>query len=209
MISTQVSKVILAGGESRRMGEDVDKTVLHYQGTPFFNHVLNALNESDVEGPTFISRPQQTETTEKALPPFPIPIIPDTKFTNCGPLAGIFAGLHHTAEHQLGDLVLFLPVDAIGIAPETITALYVSILSQDVDIVALQQDGVVNPVTCICRISVLDSVQEALFSKKFSVYRWMNSKNMSTITVPMSEVLSVNTLQELAYLEALPCRTLS
>jgi molybdenum cofactor guanylyltransferase len=85
--SSLVSGIILAGGQSRRMGRD--KALIDFQGQPIITHVMAAVrdltndvvvvsNRSDVYGP--LGAPLGARVVADYDPP-------------CGPLGGIAAGL--------------------------------------------------------------------------------------------------------------------
>ena len=89
-----VSAIVLAGGQSRRMGRD--KALIDYQGRPIIAHVIDTLhglsddiavvsNRSDLYGP------------------FGARVVPDYE-PPCGPLGGIAAGLQ-AAQHPLAVVV--------------------------------------------------------------------------------------------------------
>src|SRR5512139_2669651 len=89
-----VSAVVLAGGQSRRMGRD--KALIDYQGRPIVAHVIDTLralsddivvvaNRSDLYGP------------------FGARVVPDYE-PPCGPLGGIAAGLQ-AVQHPLAVVV--------------------------------------------------------------------------------------------------------
>ena len=89
-----VSAIVLAGGQSRRMGRD--KALIEYQGRPIIAHVIDTLralsddlvvvsNRSDLYGP------------------FGARVVADYD-PPCGPLGGIAAGLR-AAQHQLAVVV--------------------------------------------------------------------------------------------------------
>ena len=89
-----ISAIVLAGGQSRRMGRD--KALIDYQGRPIIAHVIDTLralsddiavvsNQSDLYGP------------------FGARVVPDYE-PPCGPLGGIAAGLQ-AAQHPLAVVV--------------------------------------------------------------------------------------------------------
>jgi molybdopterin-guanine dinucleotide biosynthesis protein A len=84
-----VTGVILAGGQSKRMG--CDKAELIFQGKPLIEHTKNLFNQSNIQQ-TFISG-------ELGIP---------DKFPNKGPIGGILSCL---LQLKSFDAVLFLPVD--------------------------------------------------------------------------------------------------
>lgn len=204
----QATKVILAGGESRRMGYQ-DKTWLQYQGKYFVDYVADAFIDSAIEGPLLLSRARSNQPADPALISENWAIIDDGAFVQQGPLAGIYAGLCHAIRANRPGPVLFMPVDAIGITGPIIRSIYQHWMAETATAVALQQDNNVNPVCCILHTSSINSVRQALFSERFGVYQWMNSLKLSTIAIPSDVALSVNTLSELHQLVELPCTKLS
>ena len=82
----QVAGLILAGGQSRRMG-GADKTLLPLQGQPLIGRVLDRLRPQ--ASPIAIN----TNSDPAPFQPLGLDIIADTIAGYQGPLAGILAGL--------------------------------------------------------------------------------------------------------------------
>ncbi len=81
-----VTGVILAGGKSSRMGGD--KALLQYNGKPFIQHIAETLLQVFAHVIVISDRQEYSFLN--------LPIYPDL-FHDCGPLAGIHAGLVHAA----------------------------------------------------------------------------------------------------------------
>lgn len=87
-----VTGVILAGGQSRRMGGG-DKGLLEIAGKPMLRHVIDRLT------------PQVNSTVINAngdptrFSAFGLPVVSDTVQGFVGPLAGVLAGMRWSAEH--------------------------------------------------------------------------------------------------------------
>ncbi len=89
-----ISAIVLAGGQSRRMGRD--KALIDYEGRPIIAHVINTLHSLSDDIAVVSNRPDLygsfgTRVTPDYDPP-------------CGPLGGIAAGLQ-AAQHPLAVVV--------------------------------------------------------------------------------------------------------
>lgn len=83
--SIELYGLILAGGESRRMGSD--KSLLNYHGQPHAEYLYNLTQELNL--PSFIScRAEQVEKLNLSQ----LPVIPD-RFRGFGPLGGILSAM--------------------------------------------------------------------------------------------------------------------
>ncbi|OYV34196.1 MAG: molybdenum cofactor guanylyltransferase [Rhodospirillales bacterium 20-64-7] len=101
MTSVRVAGLVLAGGESRRMGI-MDKPLLPVGGRPMIAWVIEALGVVD------IAISANGDLARFAA--FGLPILPDGEFSGQGPLAGLLAGLDWAA--TLGaDVLLSAPGD--------------------------------------------------------------------------------------------------
>jgi molybdenum cofactor guanylyltransferase len=89
-----VSAVVLAGGQSRRMGRD--KALIDYQGRPIIAHVIDTLRALSDDLAVVSNRPDLYGS-------FGARVVPDYA-PPCGPLGGIAAGLR-TAQHPLAVVV--------------------------------------------------------------------------------------------------------
>lgn len=83
--SSSITGIILAGGQSRRMGQD--KAWLSYDGQPFIQHIIQALKP-------LVSNVIIVANTD-AYDLLNVPVLPDI-IENCGPLGGIHTGLLHS-----------------------------------------------------------------------------------------------------------------
>ena len=89
-----VSAIVLAGGQSRRMGRD--KALIDYQGRPIIACVINTLRALSDDIVVVANRPD-------LYGPFGARVVPDYE-PPCGPLGGIAVGLQ-TARHPLAVVV--------------------------------------------------------------------------------------------------------
>ena len=81
-----VTGVVLAGGQSRRMGGG-DKGLLELAGKPMLGHVIDRLSPQ-------VGRVAINANGEPSrFAPFGLPIVADTVSGFVGPLAGVLAGM--------------------------------------------------------------------------------------------------------------------
>jgi molybdenum cofactor guanylyltransferase len=93
-IKPGVSAIVLAGGQSRRMGRD--KALIDYRGRPIIAHVVDTLRALSDDIVVVSNRPD-------LYSPFGARVVPDYE-PPCGPLGGIAAGLQ-AAQHPLAVVV--------------------------------------------------------------------------------------------------------
>jgi molybdopterin-guanine dinucleotide biosynthesis protein A len=96
----KISAVLLAGGESRRMGQD--KATLLFQGKPFWQIQLDLLRKLE---PTEILI---SARTDPAWRPADIQFVPDA-FPSRGPLSGLAASLDRIGTTHLLALAIDMP----------------------------------------------------------------------------------------------------
>ena len=102
MTAKLTTALILAGGLSRRMGED--KTRLDLSGNPLIRHVISRIS------------PQVSRIMVSAPAPHPaapeLTCLADTRAGNLGPLAGILSGLRRLEEESdISTHLLICPAD--------------------------------------------------------------------------------------------------
>ncbi|MFK8034370.1 MAG: molybdenum cofactor guanylyltransferase, partial [Hyphomicrobiales bacterium] len=90
--------VVLAGGQSRRMG-DTDKTLMSFAGTPLAKHVLDRI-EPQVDAVII-----NTNADAALFETFDVPVLPDTVQGFAGPLAGVLTALQYASENRFTQVV--------------------------------------------------------------------------------------------------------
>tara|TARA_R110001606_G_scaffold348177_1_gene497667 strand:+ start:446 stop:1060 length:615 start_codon:yes stop_codon:yes gene_type:complete len=107
--NTQVVGLVLAGGQSLRMGQDKSKLRLNYKGVSLLEHAKQLLQETGLNS-VLVSGSELDQ-------------IPDI-FPNSGPLGGIHAAFSYVRNnypHATGLLVI--PVDMPNLTSDTLTTL--------------------------------------------------------------------------------------
>lgn len=122
----RISAIILAGGKSTRMGRD--KGLLLYEGKPMIQYVIDAVNPITTDI-IIVSNQQGYEK-------FGYPIIED-EVKDCGPLAGIVAGLKNVQN----EAALVLSCDVPFIKPELLQQL----IDSEGDVVFAKHNDKIEP----------------------------------------------------------------
>src|SRR5215472_14741130 len=128
-----VNGAILAGGQSRRMGQD--KAALLIDGEPLLLRTVRLLRRVTVDlaiiGPA-----------ERGILAPGVPVIPD-RWPNCGPLGGIATALQALA----GEAVLVVGCDMPFLSPALLR--YLSTLVPGYDAVVIRLDRQVHPLHAV------------------------------------------------------------
>jgi molybdopterin-guanine dinucleotide biosynthesis protein A len=204
-LTNSVTGVILAGGQSRRMGGG-DKGLLDLCGKPMLAHVVDRL------------RPQVGAIAINAngdpsrFARFGLPVIADTIAGFAGPLAGVLAGLRWSAAHTPEARWI---VTAAGDAPLLPTNLVERLLAaaegRPGTIALAQSRGELHPVIGLWPVALADDLERQLAGGVRKVLHWTDRHG--TLPVPFALQLiggveidpffNANTPQELAELRAL------
>lgn len=106
-MTLDATAIILAGGQSRRMGRD--KAALPWDGSTILNHMAALLQTVCREVIVVSNIPREIDQSIKVV----ADVIP-----NCGPLSGIHAGLYHASfsySFVIGCDMPFLTTDAVKV----------------------------------------------------------------------------------------------
>lgn len=192
----KISAIILAGGRGTRMG-GVDKGLVRLSQKPLISHVIERLapqvDEIIINANREINqyealgyRVLQDETTQTV----------NEKFA--GPLAGIQLGLKY-AKH---DYLLCVPCDTPLLPADLVRRLQAALLAQHADIAIATSNDNTHPVCCLCKKSVLPSLDDYLKQGGRKVSAWQ--KIQPSIEVDFSDCVdafeNLNTPEDLARL---------
>jgi molybdenum cofactor guanylyltransferase len=201
----EVTGVILAGGQSRRMGGG-DKGLLDLAGKPMLAHVIARL------------APQVGRVTINAngdparFAGFGLPVVADTIPGFAGPLAGVLAGMRWSLAHAptagwiataAGDAPL-LPMDMVA---RCLTA----IEGRPGAIALAQSAGEVHPVIGLWPVALADDLEARLAAGVRKVLSWTDRHGTVPVPFPFVPVggreldpfYNANTSQELDALRTL------
>ena len=193
MTNRDVTGVILAGGQGRRMG-GIDKGLQALNGRPLVQCVLDRL------------APQVHTlliSANRNLPRYAelgYPVLPDQQAT--GPLAGLHAALAAATT----PLVVTAPCDSPFLPTDLVERLRIALHAQNAELaVARTRDGE-QRAFCLVRRELLPQLDAFLASGERKVGLWLDSLNRVQVDFDdeADAFNNINTLQELAGFETRP-----
>ncbi len=197
MIPTDdITGLVLAGGRGSRMG-GVDKGLQNHLGLPLALHALMRL--APQVGHAMINANRNLGAYES----FGVPVWPDALPDYPGPLAGFLAGLEHCETPWL----VTVPCDTPAFPLDLVERLTAAAAAQDAEIAmaATQSaDGTtqVQPVFCLLRTSLLESLVRFTQSGQRKIDRW--TAQHRCIEVPFADeaaFFNANTPDDLQQLQ--------
>ncbi len=161
-----VSAFILAGGLATRMG-GVDKGLVQFQSKPMIQHVISRLM-SQVDEIMINANRELTYYNGLGYR-----VLQDEITDFAGPLAGMQLGLKH-ATH---DLVLFAPCDSPLLPTNLVQKLKAGLLQGNADIAVATCGSNNHPVFCLCKKTLLPSLNHFLAQGNRKVQAWQKSQH--------------------------------
>lgn len=188
-----ISTIILAGGRATRMG-GIDKGQVLLQQKSLIAHVIERLSPQVDE--ILINANRKIDTYQLLGYQVLQDEIPDF----AGPLAGIQLGL----KYAHGDYVLTAPCDSPLLPLDLAKRLHNALSKNDADIAIVMSNGHVHPVFCLCKKSVLPTLNDYLSQGGRKVREWQQSLNHVYVDYSDSETAftNLNTEQDLSDFEA-------
>jgi len=170
-----------------------DKGLVLFQQKPLIAHVIERLAPQANE--VLINANRETEAYGR----FGYPVLQDEVPNFAGPLAGMQLGL----KHAKSEYVLTAPCDS-PLLPLDLAARLESALIQDhADIAVATSNGNTHPVFCLCKKSVLKSLNDYLQSGGRKVGDWQQSLKHTYVDFKSDEAfINLNTPEDLNTLEA-------
>lgn len=188
-----ISAIILAGGRATRMG-GVDKGLVPFNQKPLIAHVIARLAPQVDE--IIINANRETD----AYKAFGYPVLQDEIADFAGPLAGIQLGL----KHAKNDYLLSVPCDSPLLPLNLAKQLESALVQHNAEIAVATSDGNAHPVFCLCKRSVLPSLNDFLQQGGRKVSDWQ--KSLKCINVDFSACgdafINLNTPEDLAKIKA-------
>lgn len=185
----KLTGVILAGGLGTRMG-GVDKGLQLFRGKALVHHVIDRL--SPQVGHLLIN----ANRSAAQYAAFGYPIIGDRIEGFAGPLAGLHAALSAAST----PLVLTVPCDSPGLPPDLAARLHDALRAKQANLAIASANGRLHPVFCLCRTTLLPTLESHLQSGGRKVAQWCSE--MGAVEVDFSDQAAafgnLNTLDDLA-----------
>jgi len=201
----EVAGVILAGGQSRRMGGG-DKGLLELAGKPMLAHVICRLSAQ--VGALVIN----ANGDPQRFAAFGLPVVPDTVGGFVGPLAGVLAGMRWSAANApAARWIVTAAADAPLLPGDLVERLRGAVAGRPRAVALAQSNGELHPVIGLWPVALADDLEHQLAAGVRKVLAWTDRHG--TVPVPFAATrmcgididpfFNANTPQELGQLRAM------
>jgi molybdopterin-guanine dinucleotide biosynthesis protein A len=193
--AAEITGVILAGGQGRRMG-GVDKGLQDLGGRPLLQWVLDRL--APQVGTVLINANRNFARYGE----FGYPVVPDRIPDFAGPLAGLHAALWHART----PLVATAACDSPFLPTDLVRRLLDALEENGAELAVARTGDRVQRAFCLTRRDLLPQLDAFLASGERKVGLWLASLTVAEVAFgdEAGAFSNINTLQELTY-----CRTLA
>jgi len=191
-----ITGLVLAGGRGSRMG-GVDKGLQNHLGMPLALHSLLRLQGQ--VGSAMLNANRNLGAYES----MGVPVWPDSQADFAGPLAGMLVGLEHCETPWL----VTVPCDTPNFPTDLVERLATAAQAEDAEIAMAatrepdeqgQTVVQVQPVFCLLKSSLLESLQAFLDSGQRKIDRWTAQHRCATVVFDDSAAFfNANTVEEL------------
>lgn len=166
----QITGVLLAGGQGSRMG-GLDKGLLEWQGRPFIEHLLVALQE---QVNVVVINANRNQTLYQR---YEVPVIPDHYTDYQGPLAGLAATMHSVKTPY----ILTIPCDSFHIAPDFAKRMLQALNTSEAELTVAHDGEQLQPTYALVPISLLSSLERFLAQGERKLRAWYAQHRMATV----------------------------
>jgi molybdopterin-guanine dinucleotide biosynthesis protein A len=191
-IDDGVTGLILAGGQSRRMG-GVDKGLQNFRGKRLVDHVYERL-APQVGG--IIINANQNHDAYRTLG---VRGVSDAIGNFAGPLAGLHSGLSVSRRPYL----VSVPCDSPFLPDDLVARLYAGLLGAGADVAVAKTGDQPHPVFCLARHGVLDHLADFLKNGGRKFDSWYATLRVSEVAFDdeVEAFSNINTSDELKAFE--------
>jgi len=203
--NAKITGVILAGGQSRRMGGG-DKGMLELGGKPMLVHVFDRL------APQVARMIINANGNPARFAAFGVPVVPDTIAGFAGPLAGVLAGMRWAATNAPDTRWIATAAGDAPLLPGDLVARLTAVVADSPNAIALAQSGgELHPVIGLWPIALADDLEAQLAAGVRKVLHWTDRHGTVPVAFPMVPICGIeidpffnaNTPQELDALRAM------
>ena len=193
LMHNDVTAIVLAGGQARRMG-GVDKGLVTLNNRPLIEYVLDSLKSQTRH--IIINANRNHERYKK----YGYPIVEDDIQDYSGPLSGISSCMKITRTRYL----VSVPCDSPFIPGDLISRLYQSIINEQSEISVVHDGERMQPVFALMKVSLLPSLLDYLSSGERKIDRWYSFHRLSECDFSDNPgaFININTQDEISNLEA-------
>lgn len=190
-----ITGVILAGGQARRMGGQ-DKGLIEVSGKPMIEYVIAAL-QPQVDK-IIINANRNHDVYAK----YGMPVIADNYEGFNGPLAGMASCMKVIDTEYM----ITTPCDSPFVPDDLLTRMYTALQDNQADISVADSGDRIQPVFSLLKCTLLDSLQAYLDSGERKIDRWFQQHVMTRVDFSdkPETFLNVNTQEDIKDIEARP-----
>ncbi|MEQ8401268.1 MAG: molybdenum cofactor guanylyltransferase MobA [Roseitalea porphyridii] len=192
--------VVLAGGQSRRMG-GVDKALVELAGRPLIAHVAGRLApQVDAVAINANGDPARFEDTA-------LPVFADTVADHAGPLAGVLAAMDHAAQHHPSVAHIVTAATDTPFFPEDLVARLSAAATTSNTIAMATSDGHRHPVFALWPVALAEDLGAWLASTDtLKVMAFVQRHRLAEVDFPVGRdgadpFFNINTPDDLARAE--------
>lgn len=185
--TTEISALILAGGQGQRLGGE-DKGLLELNQQPLIEYVLQAIRP-EVQH-IMISANRNLDRYAQ----YGYPVYADSIAGFMGPLAGILSGLQHCPT----DWLLILPADTTGIPQQLVARMWQAVHDQSCTVAIADDGNYLQPTYALLNISLRDNLQHYLENGGRKTQHWMQQQTFCQVDFSdqPEAFLNINTQSE-------------
>jgi molybdenum cofactor guanylyltransferase len=196
----KIAGVLLAGGQSQRMGGG-DKNLRMLGGKPILAHIIERAK------PQVDALVLNANGDPQRFAGFGLPIVRDSVAGFAGPLAGVLAGLDWAATNlPEAELVASFATDAPFLPRDLVRRLAVALEEGGFDLACAQSNGQAHPVFGLWPVSLRGALREALAGGLRKVDRWTARYKLVEVEFlaePVDPFFNANRPEDLAEAERL------
>ncbi|WP_291992808.1 molybdenum cofactor guanylyltransferase MobA [Candidatus Accumulibacter sp. ACC003] len=191
MSRANITGLILAGGQGRRMG-GTDKGLVELDGGPMVAQVIARLR------PQVDSLLINANRNADAYAALGAPVVADRHAGFVGPLAGLDAGLHHLGERDAW--LLTCPCDSPAVPLDLVARLHAALLTAAADVAMARADGRLQPVFLLAHTRCAASLAAYLARGERKIDRWVLAQQHVLVDFDgcPEAFANINTADELA-----------
>jgi molybdenum cofactor guanylyltransferase len=174
MSEPKIAGVLLAGGQSRRMGGG-DKCLRSLGDRTILDHII------DRAAPQVTTLVLNANGDATRFARFGLPVTPDTVEGFAGPLAGVLAGLDWAAEHAPEcEWLASFATDAPFLPEDLVPRLLAATREDKADLACATSDGRHHPVFGLWPLRLREALRAAMLEEEMrKVDRWTSRYNLA------------------------------
>jgi len=192
MATGNITGIILAGGQARRMGGQ-DKGLIQLAQKPMIEYVLDAIKPQVDD---IIVNANRNHMVYKE---YGFPVVADQIEGYCGPLAGMASCLQAAKT----PFVVTVPCDSPFIPDNLVHKLYSMLQDEDAEICTAHANGRLQPVFTLMKSKLLPSMLDFLNNGERKIDKWFEKHHLAIadFSEQPDTFININSIEELTALE--------